>query len=248
MGYTAVIVDDELKAASLIQDYLKDFFSDEITETYIAQTVLDAVNLIRKHKPKIVFLDIVLRGGTGFDIVEMLKDQDLNIIFFSAHNQYAIKAFRVSAVDYLLKPVDIDVFKEAVNRVLNKEAEKSDYTPLITNIKAGRPIVIGLASADQIRYVDISDIIRFESDGRYTDVYLSDSTKEKVSKGLIHYDELLNENDFFRTTRSHLINISYVDRFLKSNGGEIMLKDGSIVPIARNKKEAFFSAIDHMRS
>ncbi len=231
----AVVVDDIKKFRdNLIQD-LNEFCSDvEVVGT--ADGVLSAAKTIKTKTPDVVFLDIQINQGTAFDLLELIGDIDFKVIFTTASDEYAIKAFKLSAIDYLLKPIDIDELKSAVDKV--KSVNNDDYQLLKANIKEEEKSNkrLALHSQDKIEIVEIGSIVRCESNVNYTQFYFADGSKMLVTKTLKEYDRMLTEFGFYRVHQSHLINIDHLKEYVKIDGGYLKMLDGSSVPISTRKK------------
>lgn len=233
----AVVVDDIDKFRdNLIQD-LNDYCPHiEIVGT--ADGVISAAKEIKAKKPDVVFLDIQINHGTAFDLLEVLGDINFKIIFTTASDEYAIKAFKISAIDYLLKPIDIDELKSAVAKL--DADNKDDYQLLKSNIKEEEKSNkrLALHSQDKIEIVEIGNIVRCESNINYTQFFFSDGTKLLVTKTLKEFDKMLSEFGFYRVHQSHLINIDHLKEYIKIDGGYLKMQDGSSVPISTRKKSS----------
>lgn len=239
----AVIVDDEIDAVFSIELIINEYCSDVIIVGK-ANSAIEGKNQILKNKPDLVFLDIDMPRGTGFDMLEMLPEKNFDVIFVTAYSDFAIKAFKYSAVDYILKPIEIDNLINAVKRVQKKRASNTtnsaiNYEVLMENIKDNRSKKIIISNSDGIEFVDVSDIIRFQAEGSYTQIFLSDGVQILVSKHLKEFQDLLTEDKFYRPHNSHLINLANVKRYVQRDGGYIVMKDNSEVPISRRKKDLF---------
>lgn len=196
--------------------------------------------------PQVVFLDIQLNDGTGFDILEKLRQKNgeikTNIVFITAHEQYAIKAFRFSALDFLLKPVDPDDLQKVIAKI-NAEIEKnnsfSHIDLLLENIrkKVDNFKRIALSNSDGIHLFEVNDIIRCESEDNYTKFFIKNAKPVLISKTLKDYEELLSEHGFERIHQSHLINLNYLKSYIKKDGGYVIMQDDSHLPISQRKKE-----------
>ena len=233
----AVVVDDIQKfRKNLIQD-LADYCPD-IEVVGEADGVISAAKKINTLKPDVVFLDIQINEGTAFDLLSVLGDIKFKIIFTTASDEFAIKAFKISAIDYLLKPIDIDELKCAVAKL--KIGNKDNYELLQTNIKEENKSNkrLALHSQDKIEIIEIGNIIRCESNVNYTQFFFKDGTKMLVTKTLKEYDKMLTEFGFYRVHQSHLINIDYLKEYVKIDGGYLKMKDGSSVPISTRKKSS----------
>jgi two-component system, LytTR family, response regulator len=207
------------------------------------------VELIKTIKPELIFLDISMPDGTGFDLLEQVAGSKFELVFVTASDQHAIRAIKYSACDYLLKPVDIDELKLAVDKVVKKKnttPNMENLQFLIQHLKRSDENFqkITLATGTAYEIVNIKDIIRCQADGSYTYFYLTDKRKLMVSAGLKHYEELLPENEFIRVHHHHLINMSHVVRFLKEDGGYAVMSDGTKIEISRRKKESFMEKLN----
>ena len=239
----AVIIDDEIDAINSIELIINEYCSN-ISIVGKANSVIEGKDVINNASPDVVFLDIEMPRGSGFDLLEMFPDRDFDIIFITAYNNWAIKAFKYSAIDYILKTIDIDELIAAVKKVEKLRANKSSqnvdrYKVLLENIKSKGCRKIAISTSEGIEYVDINKIIRFEGEGSYSKIFIDGQTEILVSKNLKEFQELLSKNNFFRTHNSHLINLEYVRKYVLKDGGYIEMKDASVVPISRRKKDLF---------
>ncbi|MCU0359864.1 MAG: LytTR family DNA-binding domain-containing protein [Bacteroidia bacterium] len=245
---STVIIEDEQKSRELLDAMIRKH-CPELEILGHAPDVPQGIELIRSAQPELVFLDISMPNGTGFDVLEQLSDLHFEIIFATASDQHALKAIKYSACDYLLKPIDVDELKAAVDKVIKKKKTFSSIDNLQFLIEHLRKTDenfnrITLPTGNAYEIVSIKDIVRCEADGSYTTFYLSDNRKLIVSVGLKHYEELLPEKDFIRVHHHHLINMSHVLRFLKEDGGYAIMRDGSKIEISRRKKEAFMERLN----
>jgi two-component system LytT family response regulator len=240
----AVIVDDELNARENLSFLLNNYCS-QVKIIGSAESVSEAIELIQTAKPDLVFLDIEIGEGNGFDVLEAIKNTSTEVIFTTAFNQYAIKAFKFSAIDYLLKPIDIDELKEAVQRAEerikeNKLNNRLDF--LLSNLadnKDKKLRRIGLPIQGGIQFFALDEIIRLQSQSNYTTFYLTQNRKFLISKTLKEYDEMLCDQGFVRVHQSHLVNIDHVVQYQKADGGYLILSDGSNIPLSKNYKDNF---------
>ena len=243
-----LIVDDETRTRELIAKMI-DSFGYDITAIPEGSNVQTAIEAIEKHHPDIVFLDIQMPDGTGFDVIRSIEDKSFEVIFITAHEEFAIKAIKFSALDYLLKPVDTLELKSALDRALESISEKkenSQFEALQKNINPSEKRRLVLKTQESVHVVELDDIIRCEADRNYTSFYLKDNRKILVSKTLKDYETLLASHNFLRVQQSHLINISYVDRYDKKNGGAVVMKDGSEVPLSPAKRDLFFNRLENL--
>lgn len=212
-----------------------------------AGSVTAAYDLITRTQPSLVFLDIEIDGGTAFDLISMFPSIFFKIIFVTAFNDYAVKAFRLSALDYLLKPLDSHELSQAIQKAgqhfKNEQQDISlrNLLQVVKNSTGSKKLI--LQDLSNIYVVDEAEIVRCESDGNYTSFYLSDGRTIVVSKTMKEYAALLNNERFFRIHHSHLINLSFFLRYDKTEGGQVILKDGSSVPVAIRRKDEFLQAL-----
>ncbi|MCI5058991.1 MAG: LytTR family DNA-binding domain-containing protein [Flavobacteriales bacterium] len=239
----AVIIDDEEKARENLK-FLLEEFCPEVKPVALVGTIDAAVEAIKQHQPDFILLDIRMKGETGFQLFDKLESVDFEIIFTTAFDEYAIQAFKLSAIDYLLKPIDVEELKDAVAKVSkmqNKMQSKEKVTNLIKNLDGEQNNLTKLAlpTFDGLSFVKIEDILRCESDENYTKFFLKDGSKRLVSKTIKFYEELLTPHNFFRVHRSHMVNLEYVTDYYKGDGGSVKLVDGTEVMVSRRRKEDF---------
>lgn len=242
----AIIVDDELNNRENLRQLLK-IHCPEVTIVAACTSAAEAREEIICLDPDLVFLDIEMPGGNGFSLLESLPDPDFEVIFVTAYGHYGIKAIKFSALDYLLKPIDITELTEAVKKAEEKIAlrqENRRMKHLLQNSKLpDENKTIALSLADKIEFIEIDTIIRCEAENNYTTFYLTDGQKLVVSKTLKEFDELLTPCHFLRVHQSHLINLRQVKSFIKSDGGYIRMKDGSSVSISRQRRETVLNIL-----
>ncbi|WP_395043616.1 LytR/AlgR family response regulator transcription factor [Flavobacterium sp.] len=242
---TAVIIDDDVNIRNGMKGLLS-LYAPDIDIIGEGESVASGISIINKLNPQIVFLDIQMNDGTGFDMLEKLSEINgkitSHIVFITAYEQYAIKAFRFSALDFLLKPVAPDDLEKVVSKIrtiLEKDDDYSHIDLLLENIrkKADNFKRIALSNSDGIHLLDIVDIIRCESDDNYTKFYIKNRKPILISKTLKEYEEMLTEHGFARIHQSHLINLSYVKSYLKKDGGFVIMNDDVQLPISQRKRE-----------
>lgn len=243
-----VIIEDEKKSLEMLAAIITKN-CPELDIVGLAGGVNEGVEMINSRKPELVFLDISMPDGSGFDLLERVAGSKFELIFATASDQHAIRAIRYSACDYLLKPIDIDELKAAVDKVVKKKnaiPNMENLQFLIQHLKRADENFqkITLPTGNAYEIVNVKDIIRCEADGSYTIFYLTDKRKLMVSVGLKHYEELLPESDFIRVHHHHLINMSHVVRFLKEDGGYAVMSDGTKIEISRRKKETFMEKLN----
>jgi two-component system LytT family response regulator len=234
---TAVIIEDVQDAIDNLKDLLSTFIDDvELIGT--ARNVVDGAKLVKRTQPEILFLDIEMPDGTGFDLLDLLPDTfNGQIIFTTGSEQYAIQAFRYAAVDYLLKPIDPDELMEAVKRVQQTPHDlRFRKQVLLDNEKLDSPDKLVLHTQDELRIVHFQDIIRCKSYDNYCQFILGDGDRILVSRPLKEYDILLEPAGFIRVHQSHLVNINKIKSYVKKEGGYLLMQDGSHVPVAVRKK------------
>ncbi|MGE4345878.1 MAG: LytR/AlgR family response regulator transcription factor [Flavobacteriaceae bacterium] len=251
---TAILVDDD----SNLREGMKALLSRYAPEIKIlgeAENVSDAVSVIDGLNPQVVFLDIQLADGTGFDILEKLTEKNgkiaSQVVFITAHEQYAIKAFRFSALDFLLKPVDPEELQKVIEKIKNtikKDDTFSHIDLLLENIrkKVDNFKRIALSTTDGIHLFDVSDIIRCESTDNYTTFHIRNSKPILISKTLKEYEELLAEHGFERVHQSHLINLNYLKSYIKKDGGYVIMSDNSNLPVSQRKKDRLQELIKNL--
>lgn len=244
-----VLVDDDTSVRdnlkTLLSIYAKD--CEVIAE---ANGVKSGIECLKKNKPDLLLLDVEMQDGTGFDLLSIYGKLDFNVIFITGHNAYAIKAFKYSAIDYILKPVDPEELKAAFQKARdakNLEEQNLAVSTLVDNKeKPDTDKKIVLKDTEAVYLVSVKDIIRCESEANYTKFYLLDGRKLMISKTLKEYDQLFENQSFFRSHQSHLINLLHFDRYEKREGGIVQMKDGSTVPVAVRKKDALMQALERI--
>lgn len=251
----AVIIDDVEKARVALKSDIDDF-CDSIMVVGEADGVQTGIKVVEDKKPDIIFLDIKMGDGSGFDLIEKLRERgtlNSQVIFTTAYDEYAIKAFKYSALDYLLKPVDPDDLIEAVSKAEKKETafpNAETVSMLIENLKGLQDKTqdrIALSSAEKIQVVEIKNIIRCEASGNYTTFFTTDKKKVLVSKTMKEYVGLLEGHDFARVHHSHLINLAHVKEFVKIDGTYLVMSDGSEVPVSVRKREVLMESLNKIK-
>lgn len=244
----AVIIDDEKRTRELIAKLIDSF--DLNIETFpIGENVASGLKSIEQVDPDIVFLDIQMPDGTGFDLLKMIPQKNFEVIFITAHEEFAIKAIKFSALDYILKPIDPEELKKAVEKAIESidhKKEESQFEALQQNMQPSHKRRLVLKTQESVHVVDLDKIIRCEADRNYTSFYLADHKKILVSKTLKDYETLLTGHNFLRVQQSHLINLDYVDRYDKAHGGSVVMKDGTEVPLSPNKRDIFFKILENL--
>ncbi len=231
----AVLIDDIPAAIKMLESDLQTH-CPEIEVIGKAASVVSAAKLLRELKPDVVFLDIELEDGNAFDLLQILPEISFKIIFVTASDKYAIRAFRFSAIDYLLKPIDIDELKDAVQKIKNSDSKEKIDVLLDHWSNKNASDRIALHSNDEIKIVNLLDIVRCESDNNYTNFYFVNKGRFLVTRTLKSYDQLLSESGFIRVHQSHLVNIKHIKSYVKTDGGYLLMSDQSRVPVAVRKK------------
>jgi two-component system, LytTR family, response regulator len=245
----AVIIDDEEGARITLNALLTEYCTG-IDVIGMTSNVPEGVRLINKLEPDVVFLDIEMPEYNGFELLEFFKEINFEIVFVTAYNQYAIKAFEVSAVDYLLKPVEIDQLQAAILKVAEKRTQKNSMhrLELMKDTYRGADVrKIALPMIDGLVFVEVNDIIYFEADRAYTHIYFRNGSRLTVSKPLRTYEEILSDNpNFFRAHRSNMINMSFISKFSR---GDVMItmENGQTISLARDKKQEFEQLMKSLR-
>jgi two-component system LytT family response regulator len=244
---TAIIIDDEQKGRIALKQKLQDYCKD-VQLTGEAENGEEGMKLIEKNKPDIVFLDIEMPRMDGFEMLHRMPEKNFHLIFTTAYDQYAIKAIKYAAFDYLMKPVDIEELKTAVSRInnLSQIHTEKKLEALEENLQ-GKNIFNKLAihTLEGLLFFNINDIIHLEAQSNYTVIYFSNQHKITASRTLKDFEELLPQNIFFRPHHSHLINLNYIKRYIKGDGGQIELQNGAYVDVSRRKKDEFLKVIGY---
>jgi two-component system, LytTR family, response regulator len=245
---TVIIIDDEAKGRMALREKLMTY-CPQIKIVAEADNGQDALILIEKHKPQLIFLDIEMPRMNGFEMLNKVPDKNFHIIFTTAYDQYAIKAIKYAAFDYLLKPIDIEELITAISKVALTENNqtKKQVEVLHQNMQHPKKQLnkLAIATLEGLMFYDINDIVHLEANSNYTYIYLVNKTKITASKTLKEFEELLPDDIFFRTHHSHLINLSFIKRYIKGDGGQIELQNGTYIDVSRRKKEEFLKVIGH---
>jgi len=236
---SCIIIDDEedgrINLANLITTHCKD-----VQISAKAINVTDAIKMINEQRPQLLFLDIEMRDGTGFDVLRKINNLQFEVIFVTAHDKYGVDAIKFSAIDYILKPINHTNLVEAVRKAgvqIELKNENKRLRNLLSNVDQTNPNKrIALPFADSIEFVDIKNIIRLEADGSYTRFFTIDGENLLVSSNLKEYSDMLSAYGFLRTHQAHLINPHFIKSLIKSGGGYLQMKNGDSVPISRLRK------------
>lgn len=244
----AIIVDDEPRNIRILKNLLEEF-CPEVMVAGEATGTEEALKVIRENEPDLVFLDIEMPFGNAFDLLDKLMPVNFQVVFVTAFDNYALKAFRYYAIDYLLKPVNIDELKTAVKKAAERWKEKNMAHKLdvfLQTIKPGKSASqkIGLPTNDGLVFTNMEDIVRCEASGSYTIIYLQDKQKFIVSKSLKEYEDLLPGDSFCRIHHSHIVNLSFVKKYFKGRGGYVEMNDQTTIEVATRKRDDFLSKFE----
>jgi len=244
MKLSAIIIDDEPQCREVLIKELEPF-GDRIDLIKVCSSGKDGILAINELNPDIVFLDIEMPHLDGFDVLSMVKPDTFAVIFTTSHDEYAIKAIRSSAFDYLLKPIKADELKTAIDNLTEqkefKNKKRFDFLKQqIQNLNDGGIHKIALSTLKGVTFVDIDSIMYCESDNAYTNIFTVEGKKYVISKNLSHYEGILPSNIFFRCHKSFIVNTDHIENLIKSDGGYIVMKDGKSIAIARSRKKEFY--------
>lgn len=243
-----VIIDNEIA----IRETLKTLISLYMPSVHVvaeADGVNKGIEVIRANKPDLVLLDIEMDDGSGFDLLSIYGEVDFKVIFVTAHNGYAIKAFKYSALDYVLKPVDLDDLISAISKAdqQGKDENRLKINSFFHNNNSSlQEKKIVLKDAVNIYLITLSEIIRCQSENNYTRFFLTEGRKIMVTTTLKEYESMFQDALFFRTHQSHLINLQHFEKFVKTEGGSVHMKDGSVLPVSLRKKDLLIAALEKM--
>lgn len=241
MKYTAFIADDEIRSRELLQNLLEEY-CPQIQILGNAASVDDAIRYVNQLQPQILFLDIEMHPGTGFDILQKLPpNASHQVIFTTAYDQYAIQALRLSAIDYLLKPIDVQELQSAVQKAIQQIDGKNpqhQLQHLLQNlVRQQKDHTISLSTAEGLEFVPIHSIIRLEANGAYTIFHLKEGRKIMVSRNLKEYESILSDHGFFRVHNSYMVNLKEIKRYLRTDGGYVVMNDDTTLSISPKKKD-----------
>lgn len=243
----AILIDDELSSLQNLKQKLEEFCKP-VSVVATVQEPEEAIHLIKRHKPDVLFLDIEMPKMNGFMMLEELGECNAEIIFTTAYNHYTIDAMRISAFDYLVKPVAINELQQAVNRLLEKKTihtrERLNILQQTLKDDNSQENKIAVPLAEGFEFVTIKNIVRIESSSGYSRLYLLDGKSLLVTKLLKDFEELLAPYRFFRVHNSHLVNLNYIKKYMRGVGGQVMMENGDVVDVAKRKKEEFISLLN----
>lgn len=243
---TAIIIDDEENGRIALKQKLKDY-CPTVKVIAEAENGLEGMEMIQQFQPQLVFLDIEMPGMDGFEMLINIPDKKFHLVFTTAYDQYAIKAIKYAAFDYLLKPIDIDELKETIERL--EYAPVPDVTikkleTLEQNLLT-KPFLnkIAVPTQEGLLFFDINHIIRLEAQSNYTLIYFDDQPKMMASRTLKEFEEILPADTFFRIHNSHIINLLFIKKYIRGDGGQVEMKNGDHILVSRRKKDEFLKII-----
>ena len=243
----AVIVDDEPNDI----DYAELIINEHCRDVEVAgkaRNAMQGVRVVQEVKPDLVILDVEMPNGNGFDMLECLPHRTFEVIFVTAYNHYAIQAIKASALDYILKPINIKEFTEAIEKVKERRATTpvpgDKYDRLLNSLKDALKDKISVKTSGGTEYVSVEDIVHIKGEGSYSRLYLFSGAKIMVARDLKEFEEELKNYSFYRTHKSHLINLKYIKKYAHyKDGGQVTLKDDSVVLVSRRRKEEFLKLL-----
>ena len=243
----AIIVDDELNARLALRGILEENFP-EIEIVAENHDVPSAVKSIHAHKPELVFLDIAMPGYSGLELLKFFDESQINfkIVFVTAYAEYAINAFELSAVDYILKPVRIEALQRALSKLNNNKSSES-LTVLQNNLEMPQNKKIALNTGDGITFIELQDILYLKADGSYTHFFISNKNKITVSKKISEFERLEQVGDFMRIHRSHLINLERIQKIVRQDGGTVIMDNGDELSISSDRKTTLLEKFESFR-
>ncbi|MEM9920084.1 MAG: LytTR family DNA-binding domain-containing protein [Bacteroidota bacterium] len=246
------VIDDEKRTARGLCQLLAQVAPD-VKILSVEHSIQSGLDAIQKDQPQLVFLDIKMPKGTGFDLLDRLTSIDFDLIFTTAYDHYAIRAIKFSALDYLLKPIDMEELEKAVQKVRQRQEtqnQKANIDFLLKSLESSLPSTpfekIALPSLKGYSFVAVKDIIYCEAEGTYSKVYLTRQKQLLVSRNLKEIESLLAEHTFFRIHRSYLVNMDHLLEYARGEGGQVQLSNGAILPVSQRRKELFVRYINGM--
>jgi two-component system, LytTR family, response regulator len=245
-----IIIDDEKHCIDSLSGLIEKNFSNIIELAGSFTSVEEGLQSFRLLKPQLVFLDVNIGNKSGFDFLRQLPEKNFDVIFTTAHEKFAVEAFRFSATDYLLKPVDFKELEEAIGKITQKKPREDSAMKLETlleNIEQLKqytpPKKIIVPTINGFELLPVIDILRCQSDVNYTTIFMKDKKKLVVAKTLKEFEEMLGEYNFFRVHNSHLVNLAYIKRYNKGKGGSVIMSDDSEIEVSSRRKDEFLKKI-----
>ncbi len=243
-----IIIDDDPLIRELVSDTVETYCPN-VSIVARAEDVKSGVAAINEHDPDLILLDIKMPDGSGFDLIKHFDKPDFKVIIISGYIEYAIKGYKFGAIDYILKPIDIEELTLAINKAgdLIRYEEKLQFKAMEDNIKAlNKTHKIILKTSEHVHLINTEDIIRIEADGNYSTIFIQDGRNIVVSKAIKEYEESLIDKGFHRIHKTHIININKLSYFDKSDGGDVVMNDGSKVPVASRKREMLLALLESL--
>ena len=245
----ALIVDDEELARKNLAYLIKDY-CPQVELVGEAEDISKAKTLLKSNDVDLVLLDIEMPNGSGFDLLESINGSlNFQVVFVTAYHEYALRAFKYSAVDYILKPINPEELKQAIDKIKPGKVtqSKEQLDNLMENLQSKGEVMnkIALPSMEGLQFINLDDIVYCESQDNYTKFFLVDGQRIMVSKTIKHFEELLNPSQFFRVHRSNIVNLKYIEKYVKGEGGYIVMKQGARIPVSRRRKESFLQLFQY---
>lgn len=243
--YKVIIIDDELRARNLLNGLIREYCPD-LTVVDLCEDLPSGVKSIRKHKPDLVLLDIEMPGYSGLELLDFFDENDIDfsVIFTTAYSEFAIQAFKLSAIDYLLKPIEPSDLEQAVDRFKRQHQQRAQNWSQLMALKTGSYDKIGVPTSNGFRFVDLHDITYLKAQNSYTELFMQSGEKILLCRTLKNFDEMLAANSFFlRCHKSYIINVHHTQEFTRSNGGFIIMKDQTEIPISQDKQQELLEKI-----
>jgi two-component system LytT family response regulator len=245
-----VIVEDEPQSAERLMTLLERFHSHQVTVEKWLKSPVEVLDYLGKNSPDLVFFDVEIKDQTAFDLMGQLAKIDFKVIFTTAHQEYALQAIKVSALDYLLKPVDAEELALALGKLkkISIEEENKSIVSLIRELKRSTklPEKLALPSIHGTEFIPVAELVRCQADVNYTHFFLKDGRKITVAKTLKEYENQLRDHHFFRVHNSHLVNLKEVRYYQKGKGGYLTLSDGTEIEVASRRKEELLQMLGHI--
>ena len=245
MAIRTIIIDDEQNARENLKLILNDFCKN-VEVVAEAKSAEEARGLIEKHQPGLLFLDINMPNEDGFDLLASIEDKKFAVIFVTAHNQFALKALKAGAIDYIEKPIDIEELQQAIDKIDEKKKTAVDFNTIKTLLSAykNKSETIAVPTLSGYKIIKMADIVHLEADESYTRIFLADGTKYVSSMTIAKYEKALAGNGFFRVHKSHIVNIkNHLKEFNRQDGNLAIMGNGDIIPVSRRKLTAFINVI-----
>ena len=241
-----ILVDDELRSLQNLEHKIIEFCPD-LSIIGTSQKPEDAIEMIESLKPDVVFLDIEMPRMNGFKMLEDIKEKTFEVVFTTAYNHYAIDAVRISAFDYLVKPISVNDLQSTVGRLFksrqNKTPEKLDVLRQNLSSYRSQHDKISIATSEGVEFIEIKQILRIESSSNYSKIFFMDGKNILVTKLLKDFEEILHPYRFYRIHNSHLINLNYIKKYIRGDGGQVVMENNEVVDVSRRKKEQFLKLI-----